>query len=192
VGFLTPASSARKINFNTTTVLFAGCTSIYSSEYGSTVVPARDEQDLNITTVTGVLIMWGQPISIGFQRDDVTLFTTGTATVTYTGAATAQRSDGITQSTSGPTGSGVPTSSPDSGLSTGAKAGIGIAAAVGAFAVLTAMGFVFLRRRKAMKPLRGQITDNGDQWQRKELDGSPYRGELPDSLSRQELGRIDH
>lgn len=168
-------------------MLFAGCTSIYSAEYGSTVVPARAEQDLNITTVTGPLIMWGQPISIEFQERDLTLFTTGTATGTSSGPSNAQPANTSTRSTPQATDSSLPIASTDSGLSTGAKAGIGIAVAIGVLAIVMAVAFVILRRRKVAKNLRGQVVTKTDHWQRKELDGSPYRGELAGSSPQQEL-----
>lgn len=186
-GFSYTSLFSEKNQFNTTTVLFAGCTSIYSAEYGSTVVPARAEQDLNITTVTGPLIMWGQPISIEFQERDLTLFTTGTATETSSGSSNAQPANTSAQSTSQATDSSLPTSSPDSGLSTGAKAGIGIAVAIGVLGIIMAVAFVLLRRRKAVKNLRGQVVADTVHWQRKELDGSPYRGELAGSPPHQEL-----
>lgn len=56
-----------------------------------------------------------------------------------------------TSPTGSSTGGNLPatnTSQPSSGLSTGAKAGIGVGAAVGALVVLALIAFILLRRRK--------------------------------------------
>ena len=168
-------------------MLFAGCTNTYPLASGSTVVPARSDTALNSTTVTGPIIMWGQPISVEFQQRDLTLFTTITSTM----ASTAQPSNTATRPTVSPTVSMVSTSLPNSGLSASAKAGISVAAVICALIVLGIIVFLILRRRKAMKRHPISTKDERDQWQRHELDGLAYKGELRGSVRRGELDGSD-
>lgn len=176
--FVYSSTFSQKDQFNTTTVLFAGCLSTFTS--GSTAVQARngaDDSGLNFTTITGTVTMWGQPISVEFQQQDLSLFTTSTttsATVSASILTTAQPSNRITQPYSSPTVSTTPSSAPSSSLSGGAKAGIGITVGIGGFLIFWAVVFVFLRSR-AMAKRQPYPQQDTQLWKIEELAGLQVR-----------------
>ncbi|MCJ1295142.1 hypothetical protein MMC34_006703 [Xylographa carneopallida] len=62
-------------------LLFAGCISTYASGGGRTSVIARSgDSQLSSIIVTGPLTMWGQAVTVEFQQQDLSLFSTVTAT----------------------------------------------------------------------------------------------------------------
>jgi hypothetical protein len=136
-----------------------------------------DDSGLNYTTITGLVTMWGQPISVEFQQRDLTLFTTGTSTsssVSTSISTTAQPSNTIAQPYTSPTVTITPSSAPTSGLSVVATAGIAIAVAIGGFLILASVVFFFVRRRRAAKR-QPYARQGAKPWERKELDGREIR-----------------
>ena len=109
--FIYTSILSQKDQFNTTSVVWAGCLSTYYPDQGTTTVAARssiDNSGLNSTTVAGPILMWGQPISVGFQQKDLALFITTKSTSTSSRLSTststsAQPLNTITQPYSGPT-----------------------------------------------------------------------------------------
>lgn len=78
----------------------------------------------------------------------------------------------------GPTGSGAASGMPASGgeLSTGAKAGVGVGVGVGGLALIGAMGFLFLRRRKGRK---GAVVEPNEEVVKDSTDtGGYHKAEL--------------
>jgi len=84
---------------------------------------------------------------------------------------------------------------PYSGISTGAKVGIAIGAALGALFVLAGALFFCLRRRSLSKTRENSVTDEpGSSWERKELDASVsarQRNELDASESTWQRSELD-
>ena len=138
---------------------FAGCISTYSKSYGPTSVPGRSsDSSLSRTVVTGPITMWAQPIQVAFQQKDLSLYTTGTPTSFSSSTTAPPSSNSLTQVTMTAT-SLAPTTTPTSvpndngGLSSGAKAGIGIGAAVvGAFLIVLGLFLVWRRRKQRAYP----------------------------------------
>lgn len=185
------------MNYHSTSVLFEGCTSTYPLAYGSTVVPGRVSPDaLSTTTVTGPLLMWAQPLYVEYQETDLSLFSTTISTSLST-SLTAQPSS----TNSAPSGnitavSPLPTIIHNSALSSGAKAGIGVAAVAGALVLLALVFFCMRWRRTSRLPAKRPMQAPSSSWERKELDasdarreldGSPLENELDASESRREL-----
>jgi hypothetical protein len=107
------------------------------------------QADVTTTTITGPVEMWALPIYVEFRQQDLTLYSTSSPTITST-STPAQPSSIASPATSAPTSS--PGAGPDpyhskGGLSTGAKAGIGIGAALGVLLILLAVLFAMRRRR---------------------------------------------
>lgn len=133
--------------------------------------------------------MWGQPISVEFQQQDLTLFPTSTTTT----MATAQPSQAATQGTGGPTSMVPGPASDHSGLSSGAAAGIGIAVALCALGMIAGIIFLFLRRRRTK--VKGHPTrfedDSGNQWysRRQELEGTSFDKSMQSFTNIQEVDR---
>lgn len=133
--------------FPTTAVNFAGCISTYPKSSGATTVPARanDTDLLPSTTLTGPLTMWGQPIEVAFRQQDLSLYTMGTS---------SPASQTNIQPPSNPVTQAPPSiihtlaPSNDSGLSAGAKAGIGIGVAGVGLALFGFALFLFRRGRR--------------------------------------------
>jgi len=167
-----------------------------------------DDSGLNYTTITGVVTMWGQPISVEFQQQDLTLFTTSTsisasvstststtaqpsisAGVSTSTSTTAQPSNTVAQPYASPTVTTIPSSAIASGLSIGAKAGIAIAAVIGGFLILASLAFLFLRRRSVTNR-QPYAQQNANLREIKELDGweTHHPVEMPASVQVVELG----
>jgi len=141
--------------------------------------------------------MWAQPFWVEYQETDLSLFSTTTSLTNSPASLTAQPSS--TKQT--PIGSTAAASSaanviPYSGISTGAKVGIAIGAALGALFVLSGALFFCLRRRNLSKTRENSVTDEpGSSWERKELDasGSPWRrNELDNSESTRQRNELDN
>lgn len=136
-----------------------------------------DDSGLNYTTITGLVTMWGQPISVEFQQRDLTLFTTSTSTsssVSTSISTTAQPSNTIAKPYASPTVTITPSSAPTSGLSVGATAGIAITVAISGFLILASVVLFFVRRRRAAKQ-QPYAQQDAKLWERKELDGREIR-----------------
>lgn len=142
------------------------------------------------------LTMWAQPITVEYKQEDLSLFgitstATGTAatasggtisnTATLPGASPTTNSSSPANTSPATDPSQEQTSS--SGLSTGAKAGIGIAVGLLAIAAIAFGLFFILRRRKQRfnKNLPQEdlgirdskyhpVTQNQETWERRELD----------------------
>jgi uncharacterized protein (TIGR03382 family) len=107
------------------------------------------QADLTTTTTTGPVEMWAEPIYVEFRQQDLTLYSTSSPTTTSTstpGQPSSTASSATTASTSSPSARLDPYHS-KGGLSTGAKAGIGVGAALGALLILLAVLFARRRRR---------------------------------------------
>ncbi|ETN41845.1 uncharacterized protein HMPREF1541_03784 [Cyphellophora europaea CBS 101466] len=191
-------STYSTINFySDSSVLFMGCVSAFS---GTTTVSARGN-DTEIE-VSGDISMWAQPITIEYRERDLSLFgsdTTSAGTSEPTTGSTIRTTDlpaptapASTTTTDGG-GSSPSEEAQDSGLSTGAVAGIAVAACVVGLALITGLVFFIWRKRRAARGRK----DNGlsaynaqdskepyrqpHDWERRELDGSQaaeYRPEL--------------
>ncbi|QSS52583.1 hypothetical protein I7I53_08273 [Histoplasma capsulatum var. duboisii H88] len=152
------------INFYSSTTIFAGCISEFP-EGGTTTVLARTGQERLVNSVvTGPVSMWGQPLVVQFKSADLSLFTDAlttsspstTGTTGQTSSPTDTRSRSATPSQAANNNQPSSTSSPDSfrpsgdnastGLSAGAKAGIGVG--VAGLALLLAALVFFIRRSR--------------------------------------------
>ncbi|PLB47692.1 hypothetical protein P170DRAFT_426923 [Aspergillus steynii IBT 23096] len=145
---------------NLPSATYAGCTSELH-ESSSTIVSARAKENNRGTQVQGPIVMWAQPITIQLEASDLSLFVPVTSTTESSSEPTPtpkQTSSDTTRSTGSASSAAQPsqdvTSTGDSGssgLSTGAKAGIGIGAAVGGVAILGVLAFWLFRRRSPKK-----------------------------------------
>jgi hypothetical protein len=137
--------------FESSSVIFAGCVSIYPKSNIPTAVQARaNDTDLTTTTITGPVTMWGQPVMVEFQKEDLSLFSTSTSTSSST---TASPSATRTQPAATSPVSATPSTKPNIGLSTGAKVGIGVGVAI-AVLLLLGVGIFFLRRKRKARSSR--------------------------------------
>ena len=158
------------VNGSNKTAEFFGCTSIYPASAGVTSVFVecsscgfRSELDgttTHFTSVSGPVTMWAQPITVAFQKSDLSLFTTSSAQVTgvKTGVKTTTSHSITTPTSTGgsPNSSANSTSqstgpaptSPASGLSNGTIAGIAIGAAA-LLGLLIGGAILFKRRQKS-------------------------------------------
>ena len=165
-------------------ILYQGCTSTYPLASGATAVEQRVGQaDLTTTTITGPVEMWAEPIYVEFRQQDLTLYSTISPTTTST-STPAQPSSTASSATSAPTSS--LSAGPDlyyskGGLSTGAKAGIGVGAALGALLILLAVLFFAMRRRRGNKQRRPPepYYQPGFYNQRSEMDASEGKYSRP-------------
>ena len=155
-------------NFSpTSTVNFAGCISTYPKSSGATTVPARaNDTDLSPSTrVSGPLTMWGQPIQVAFQSEDLSLYTTSTAAPTSQSSSQTS-SNSITHAFATSTPISAPSNGNGNGLSNGAKTGIGIGVAGVALFVLGIVIFLLWKRRQKSSPqqhnLMGTFTESKD------------------------------
>ena len=159
------------MNYEQKTAEYFGCTSIYDA--GVTTVFAEyttegftstlDGTSTRFTAISGPVTMWAQPITVAFQKSDLSLFTTSSVktammpvspstTSLSTGRSTTSSSAG--KGTTPGTHSHSPLPSSNSGFSSGAIAGT----VIGAVAVLGFLvgGFTLLRRKRNMTPLVGR------------------------------------
>lgn len=144
-----------------TSLVFEGCVSTYDDGETDTTVAARAHNtDLNITSVSGPLTMWGQPVTVAFQSEDLTLFTTNTAAAVRSSTRSATPTPATrtetptTPSPTAPAASETPAETAP--LSSGAKAGIGVGAAAGALFLLAGLVALFLWRRRRRRRLRAK------------------------------------
>lgn len=151
------------INFYSSTTIFAGCISEFP-EGGTTTVLARTGQESLVNSVvTGPVSMWGQPLVVQFKSADLSLFkdalttsspsTTGTTGQTSSPTDTRSRSATPSQAANNNQPSSTssldsfrPSSDNSTGLSAGAKAGIGVG--VAGLALLLAALVFFIRRSR--------------------------------------------
>jgi hypothetical protein len=159
---------------------FEGCISTYPLAYGSTVVEGRVSPDgLATTTVTGPFTMWAQPFWVEYQETDLSLFPiTTTSSIRRPTSSPSQPSImKVLPSSSAAASSPTPTVISKDGLSIGATAGIGIAAALIAFIVLASVLFLCLRKRRISKSRRSpKKNEQGPAWEKSELDAcEPWR-----------------
>ena len=165
-------------NFGNTTLLYQGCASTYPAQSGSTVVANRVGQcDLTTTTITGPITMWAQPLYVEYRKQDLSLFSTSSPTTTTTSSSSAvQPSSAASSAISAPTSSssnGSDTNPSNNGLSTGAKAAIGVGAALGALVILSAIFFSFMRSRRSNKQRQpNPWPPHQPGFNRNEIDGS--------------------
>ncbi|KAE9379498.1 hypothetical protein N431DRAFT_478501 [Stipitochalara longipes BDJ] len=152
------------------------CTSPFTSGQSLTYAsPATNSFTAATTTFTdNNVVLFGVPVE-GYN------FAASTTSSSVTGSPTTSTS----KSTS-PTN----TSAPSSGLSSGAKAGIGVGVAIVALAILGAIGFWLLRRRKSQAGPVSELPGNGEGKSAgaaevysepvlpSEIDGSPRPQEL--------------
>ena len=99
-------------------------------------------------------MMWAQPIEVAFQQKDLSLYTTATSTPSSSSTTARPSSNPVTQvaaTATSPAQTTTPTLIPNDtgGLSSGAKAGIGVGAAVvGAFLIVLGLLLVWRRRKQ--------------------------------------------
>jgi len=174
---------------------YEGCTSIFPQASGATAVSARTEKsDLGTTTVTGPITMWAQPIYIQYAQQDLSLFSTSTPTSASVSKSTPAPSSTRTAPTSTSTVAATSKDTTDGGLSTGATAGIAIAASICGLIAIAAVFLLFMRKRRAKRTQRvlagaaddepwgpGELDGSDGRFVRRELDGSEA------SLARKEL-----
>jgi hypothetical protein len=179
-------------NSGNSTILYQGCTSTYPLASGATVVEQRVGQaDLTTTAITGPVEMWAEPIYVEFRQQDLTLYSTSSPTTTNT-STPAQPSSTASSATSAPTSSPSSGSDPyhsKGGLSTGAKAGIGVGAGLGTLLILLAVLFFAMRRRRKIKQRRRPESyyQPGFYNQSSEMDGSQLPGKsLPNEMDASE------
>jgi hypothetical protein len=101
------------------------------------------------TSLSGTYAMWGVPLTVEFQADQLSLYTTTTSSVSST-TSTSPTTNSVSQPTSlSPTQTPSPSPASSGGISTGAKAGIAVGIVVG---VLILLGIAILawRRRRGI------------------------------------------
>lgn len=169
-----------------------GCISEFD---GTTTVSGRGNSTM-IKVIGTDLTMWAQPITVEYRQKDLSIFG-----ITSTASGPAETSSGGTISNTATLPGANPTNNSSSpantspastpgqdnpgstGLSTGAKAGIGIAFGILAVAVIAIAAFFILRRRKqrlgegvhqenlAMRDSKYHpVTQDSRNWERRELD----------------------
>ncbi|KAJ5519630.1 hypothetical protein N7463_000083 [Penicillium fimorum] len=139
---------------------FAGCLSELPSS-SSTIVTVH-QVDEESTQVSGPMTMWAQAIQVELQASDKSLFvsTTTTTATTDTKTSTSSTQTGLTvpavpdipepaaPSPAAPSPAAPDTGTEPSGLSTGAKIGVGVGVGAAGLIVLVALLFWFFRRRQ--------------------------------------------
>lgn len=152
-------------------VEFQGCLSTFPLGSTTTVQARTEDSNLTSTQITGPVTMWGQPITVQYQRADATTVSTTTPGVFPTSTLsiiTPQAPSGLTFqpsidlstiSTSNIPSSTmlVPTisSTTRAGLGPGAKAGIGFGVTAMSLA-LVSVGGLFLWRRRIEKKAKAK------------------------------------
>jgi hypothetical protein len=146
-----------------TPTAFAGCLSLFPSS-SVTAVPARDgNTDLTSITIEGPLTMWAQPITVIYREEDVSLFTLPTNMTTSATAGPTMSSIGrIATSTSTSMSTPAPAPQPSKPLPGSVIGGIGIAAGIGAFILLTCIFILARRRYRAQNQTRARQRDAED------------------------------
>ncbi|OJD19412.1 hypothetical protein AJ78_00586 [Emergomyces pasteurianus Ep9510] len=145
------------INFYSEVTIFAGCISTFPASSTTTVLARKGQESLVHSAVTGPITMWGQAVLVQFKSDDLSLFTTASAT-SSSPTKTASVQTSTTPSPPANNNQPPPTAQPNPlppaangnqrpELSTGAKAGIGIGAA-SAVVILLALVFFIRRSRR--------------------------------------------
>jgi len=140
---------SRDFSYYTDSSGYQGCLSTYR---GETSLAARaggfgQADTTTSTSLSGTYAMWGVPLTVEFQADQLSLYTTTTSSV-FSTTSTSPTTNSASQSTSlSPPQTSSPSSSSSGGLSTGAKAGIAVGVVVG---VLILLGIAILgwRRRR--------------------------------------------
>ncbi|KAJ5525228.1 hypothetical protein N7494_011878 [Penicillium frequentans] len=140
---------------------YPGCISTLAST-SSMLVPIRQETG-DSTEITGTVTMWGQPISILWEKKDLSLFVSATTTsasstdsTTASGTTATSLSAASASKASATATAGSDSSSGGSsgGLSTGAGIGIGVGVGVAGVAGLVALAlWLFMRKKRNQKSL---------------------------------------
>jgi len=148
------------VNAGDKTAIYFGCTSFYTGAGVTTVFAAvdgfsstLDGTTTGFTTVSGLITMWAQPITVAYQSTDLGLFTTTTPSTspsTTTSSTTSQSTTTTNSSSPSPT----PTQTPGSSLSSGGIAGTVIGAAA-VLAVVIGAAIYLRRKRKPPPPVVG-------------------------------------
>jgi hypothetical protein len=142
---------SRDFSYYTNSSGYQGCLSTY---HGTTSLAARAggfglADTTTSTSLSGTYAMWGVPLTVEFQADQLSLYTTTTSSVSST-TSTSPTTNSASQSTSlSPPQTSSPSPASSAGLSTDAKAGIAVGVVVG---VLILLGIAILgwRRRRAI------------------------------------------
>ena len=171
-------SMLSSVNAGDKTAIFFGCTSFYTGAGVTTVFAAADGFSSTLdgtttgfTTVSGLITMWAQPITVAYRKADLPLFTT-TAPSTSSSTSTTSQSTTTTSTTSQSTTinpsspSPTPTQTPNASLSSGGTAGTVIGAAAVLAVVIGAA--IYLRRRRKAPPVGSdaQMRPAPGYWQR--------------------------
>jgi len=126
--------------------------------------------------------MWAQPVYVEYQATDLALFSTTTTSPSPLPSSTAQPSSTISAPSSNTASvSPIPTIMHNSTLSTGAKAGIGVAAAAGGLLLIALLFFCMRWRRTSRSRTNPPAGAPNSPWGRKELGDSDPRRELEGS-----------
>ena len=108
---------------------------------------------LSLTTVTGPLTLWGQPMQFAYQATDLSLYITSSSSSSLpTQSSTAQPSATATplSTTSNPsssTSTSLPVSEGAGGLSRGATAGIAVGSTIAAISIVALAILLFWKKR---------------------------------------------
>lgn len=157
---------------------FYGCTSTYPSSAGPTTVPERHGVS---ATVTGPIAMWAQPLTVGFQQKDLSLFFPSTHT-TATSTSSAPSKSPVTD---------IPRSH-TAVLSGGAIAGIVIGVA-GVLCVLLAAIILFMKKKRKSRgpPMQDGYNSQQEYWPVQQEKPKAETAELNALPGRYELGTVD-
>ncbi|KAJ5211296.1 hypothetical protein N7472_001435 [Penicillium cf. griseofulvum] len=152
---------------------FGGCLSVFPSS-SSTIVTVR-QADEESTQISGPVTMWAQAIQVQLQSSDKRLFVSATTTTTKTRISSDEPSDKTRTPTASEPSDTAASSTPSSiqtgiaapetpetpvpaapgtgvetsGLSTGAKIGVGVGVSAAGLIIIVALLFWFFRRRHA-------------------------------------------
>ncbi|KAJ5993466.1 hypothetical protein N7451_009190 [Penicillium sp. IBT 35674x] len=153
--------------------------SAVSPSTSSMLVTIRQETG-DSTEITGPVTMWGQPISIIWEKKDLSLFVSATTTsadsttasgTTATSLSTASAS---TASATATAGSGSSSGGSSGGLSTGAGIGIGVGVGVAGVAGLAALALWFFMRKKRTQKSLSEAPDTPAIFYNPQNPNAPY------------------
>ncbi|KAJ5181493.1 hypothetical protein N7449_011640 [Penicillium cf. viridicatum] len=160
------------------TTTFGGCLSEFPSS-SSTIVTVRQVSQES-TQVNGPVTMWAQPIQIELQASDKSLFVSATTTSDTTTSSTQTGPASPNPATPTPANPAAPgTATETSGLSTGARIGVGVGVGAAGLIIIAALAFWLFRRRqnKGQKSLLDTSSSlGGSHPEASELGGSSQAG----------------
>ncbi|OQD61090.1 hypothetical protein PENPOL_c018G00220 [Penicillium polonicum] len=176
------------------TTTYGGCISHFPSS-SSTIVTVRQVSQES-TQVNGPVTMWAQPIQIELQASDISLFVSATTTSDTTTSSTQTGAASPNPATPTPANPAAPdTGTETSGLSTGARIGVGVGVGAAGLIIIAALAFWLFRRRqnKGQKSLPDTSSLGGSHPEASELGGSTQFGanssyQLPGHATPSELG----